>query len=71
MYNDRLIYSKFYEIILSNEIQQIIESQYKEEFALSPIKLLLQHEYNSFYYADRNNTVIVELKTLRTSTFSD
>ena len=66
-----MIYLKLYELVLRNEIQQIIETRYKEDFTSAPLKLLLQHEYNSFDYSDRNNTVIAELKTLKTSTFSD
>ena len=41
VYTDRLISSKFYELILQNVIQQIIELQYK--------KNLHQHHLNYYY----------------------
>ena len=70
IHNNRMIHAKVYEILLKNEIQDWIEIHYKEDLYPKQLTLLWQNQYNPYDYSNLNNSVLCELKTLRTSTLS-
>ena len=70
IHNNRMIHAKVYKILLKNEIQDWIQIHYADDLYPKQLTLLWQYQYNPFDYGNINNSVLCELKTLRTSTLS-
>ena len=70
IHNNRIIHAKVYEILLKNEIEEWLQIHYTENIYPKQINLFWQHEFTSFDYGNLNNSILCELKTMRTSTIN-